>query len=157
VSTVHWTFSCVHGRRAGACPRPATATDNVLDNVAAAVVNQTRPGALGVISASWLDQAAHAIATFSSIDSQTTIRFEFRGTVLHSRLVLNADGLGSIRFGASLGPLERLILPMLGQPDGGYRATLDECGVDHALTWPILLNPSTGRPERGEELTVLFH
>jgi RNA polymerase sigma factor (sigma-70 family) len=157
VSTVHWTFSCVHGRRAGACPRPATATDNVLDNVAAAVVNPTRHGALGVISASWFDQAAHAVASFSSVDDQTTIRFGPRGIVLRSRLVLNTDGLGPIRFGAFLGPLERLLFPMLGRPDGGYRATLDECGIDHALTWPILLNPSTGRPERGEELTVLFH
>jgi hypothetical protein len=75
----------------------------------------------------------------------------------HHHLALNADGLGPIRFHASVGRLERLLLPTLGQPDGGYQATLGACGVDHALTWPIILNPSTGRPERGEELTVLFH
>jgi hypothetical protein len=88
---------------------------------------------------------------------QTTIPFAATGIASHGDLVLSADGLGTIRFRASLGRLERFLFPMLGRPDGGYQATLDECGVDHALTWPIVLSPSTGRFERGEELTVLFH
>jgi hypothetical protein len=159
VSSVRWGFSCIHGRKTAACPPPATITATVtaLDNVAAAPVSATRHGSLGVTSASWFDAARRSIASFSTANRQTTMRFIPGGLVLHSRLTFNGDGLGPITFGASPAQIARRLYPILGRPGGTYHSTLDACGVDHSLTWPILLNPSTGQLERGEELTVFFH
>jgi hypothetical protein len=165
VSTVRWTFSCVQPRRTEACPRATgtsltTATVSVLDNVAAARIGATRNGAVGAISAVWLDPAGRGLADFSN--GQTTMVFPPHGLIHHSRVVLNADGLvtlshSTIRFGASRARIERLLYPVVGLPTGGYQATLDQCGVDHTLTWPILIDPATGQLERGEDLTVFFH
>jgi len=166
VGTVRWTFACVHPARPMGCPRPpgtspTTVTVNVIDNVAATHIGEPGNGTVGAISAVWLDPAGRPLASFSNAKGQTAMVFRPHGLILRSRLLLNADGLaplsGQITFGASPAQLERLLDPIVGQPAVGYQATLDECGVDHQLIWPIVLDPTTGELKRGDELTLLFH
>lgn len=72
-----------------------------------------------------------------------------------ARLALTGASLNGVTFGATPDRLGRLLDRVLGRPDGGYRA-ISDCGVDHELSWPILLNPATGRVARAEELELFF-
>lgn len=54
--------------------------------------------------------------------------------------VLRADGIGSVRFGASPQAVRTQIDSLLGQPGSGYRPG-GSCDLDHQMTWT-----ASGRP-----------
>jgi hypothetical protein len=110
--------------------------------------------AVGAVALVGHDRAGRSVG---SANGRTTTRFVARGPVMGSPLVLGADSLGPVRFGASPARLEHLLYPRFHRSQSGYQATLDQCGVDHMLTWPIIIDPANGQFVRGEELTVLFY
>jgi hypothetical protein len=75
--------------------------------------------------------------------------------VRRAPLRLYGNGFGDVRFGAGTRAVYRLLLPRLGQPLTGTAGDAT-CGVDGQATWPIVLNPRTGRLIRHEEMSVDF-
>lgn len=70
-------------------------------------------------------------------------------------MTLNGDGLARAPFGVSPHRLERLLVPLLGKPEHGYQK-INNCGIDHELSWPVLLDPTTGRVKRAASIQLYF-
>ena len=169
VTSVRWTFTCPpaprnHCRQRGLLA-PVTADASVIGNIAGAQVAGT--GGSGAViraptQADWYTGRGYQVASFPRSDRLTRAPFfapQLIGrppsTTRPPRLELTGAGLRSVPFGATPRRLERLLAPVLGRPDGGYRAVSD-CGVDHELSWPILLNPITGQIQSAEQLELFF-
>jgi hypothetical protein len=141
ITRVKWVFSGL--RLPHRQFPPVTIYPTVRDNVALAAVVHNQ----GLIeSATWYGAGSRVIAHENAGQPAAP----------STHLVLSADGIGTIRFGASPRRVTTLLSPALGAPDHGYQTTLEECGVDHSITWPILIDPSTGQVLRAEELSEFF-
>jgi hypothetical protein len=118
--------------------------------------------AVGVVAAAFGligHPAARVGATMASPHPASSLTSPAAGSAivtLRSGLILRGDGLGPARFGASAHRMRHLLVPLLGQPEGGDEPT-DNCSIDQQLNWPLVLNPSTGRLTNAGELNLDFH
>ena len=163
VASVQWTFACPARRACSALQRRVPVRGNVGSVPVPGTGGCADAACRTVTSAIWFVRSAEAM----SFDRATAKRMTAAPFVepflvhLQSRpiravVALRGNGLSSVRFGATPAALDRLVEPALGPPSPTGGGTGTDCGVDRTLTWPIVIDPVTGRVRRSVTLLAFF-